>query len=291
MSRRTAMALLLLANALWGASYLAARVALNELPPPLMGALRFNIACLLLWPLLLAQARRGGDRRPAAPWRIQRTDLPRLLGLGLVGVAALVLGNGGGGREGGLARVAGDGLIMAGLLAESVYTVLGVELSRKYGPVALLALVDAASLLIWLPTLTWYVASGRFPPIGFAAAGGVLYLALVNSLLCPFIWFKVLPLSGSHMGAISLLAQPLVGAILGIGLLNEPLTLGVVVGGCLVMLALYFGTLPDGSPIQRGHTPPAPEGPTHLSPQPLVSAPGAGPVDARAGHEELGTSR
>lgn len=46
MSRRTAVALLLLANALWGASYLAARVALNTLPPPLMGALRFSIASL-----------------------------------------------------------------------------------------------------------------------------------------------------------------------------------------------------------------------------------------------------
>jgi len=33
--RRTAMALLLLANALWAASHLAARVALNTLPPPL----------------------------------------------------------------------------------------------------------------------------------------------------------------------------------------------------------------------------------------------------------------
>lgn len=96
------------------------------------------------------------------------------------------------------------------------------------------------------------MASSRFPPIGFAAAGDVLYLALINSLLCPLIWFKVLPLSGSNMGVISPLAQPLVGAILGIGLLNEPLTLGVVVGGCLAMLALYVGTLPDGSGARAG---------------------------------------
>lgn len=305
MSRRTAMALLLLANALWGASYLAARVALNTLPPPLMGALRFSIASLLLWPLLLlARARWSGNPRRAAPWRVQRTDFPRLLGLGLLGVAvnhlvttwgqslttatdaallivseviftsllaarvhrerlgrwkrvsvivgtagvtALVLGNRGSRGGGGLARVAGDGLIMAGLFAESVYTVLGVGLARKYGPVALLALVYAASLIVWLPTLTWYAVGGHFPPVGLAAAGGVLYLALANSLLCPLIWFKVLPHWGSNMGAISLLAQPLVGAILGVGVLHEPLTPGVAAGGCLVMLALYLGSLADRS--------------------------------------------
>jgi drug/metabolite transporter (DMT)-like permease len=53
--------LLVLANALWGSSYVVAKVALQEIPPPVLAAPRFGLAALALW---LIAIERGGVRLP-----------------------------------------------------------------------------------------------------------------------------------------------------------------------------------------------------------------------------------
>ena len=74
--------LLVVANALWGASYVVAKVALEEIPAPLLAALRFSIASFLLCALTLARVRltRKAYIPPAG-------DLVRLMALGVLGVA------------------------------------------------------------------------------------------------------------------------------------------------------------------------------------------------------------
>ncbi|MBV9170934.1 MAG: DMT family transporter [Chloroflexi bacterium] len=74
-----ATTLLVVANALWGASYVVAKVALEEIPPPLLAALRFILAASVLWGVI---GLRGRTRR-LPPIR----DTSRLLVLGLVGVS------------------------------------------------------------------------------------------------------------------------------------------------------------------------------------------------------------
>jgi drug/metabolite transporter (DMT)-like permease len=297
------VALLIVANVLWGSSYVVAKVALREIPPPLLGALRVTLAALLLGSLLLWQARRAGalalpGQRPA------RGDLARLAGLGLIGVGAsylldywgisfstatdaslmiigeviftallaawlaaerlgrrkllgvacgaagvaiLVLGNAQGdtGAGGGWLHASGNLLILLALLCESIYTVLGARLARRYTRLAVLALANGGSLVLWLPILGWYVASGRFPALSWAAILGVLYLAAVTSALCYVIWFAVLRHAGAAVGAISLFVQPLVGSLLGLFLLGDPLTVGLAAGAALIFTALYLTSVPE----------------------------------------------
>jgi drug/metabolite transporter (DMT)-like permease len=52
-SRRAAFGALVLANVLWAGSYTAGKVALAELPPVELNALRFTLAALLLAPVLI----------------------------------------------------------------------------------------------------------------------------------------------------------------------------------------------------------------------------------------------
>src|SRR5689334_20668665 len=86
-NRKLAVALLVFANVLWGSSYAVAKVALREIPPPLLGALRVVLAALLLWPVLIWQMRRSGVAALALPGQhVRRGDLARLAGLGVIGV-------------------------------------------------------------------------------------------------------------------------------------------------------------------------------------------------------------
>src|SRR5262249_36249113 len=71
----------------WGSSYAVAKVALREIPPPLLGALRVILVTLLLWPVVFWQMRRLGVAALALPGQtVRRGDLVRLAGLGLIGV-------------------------------------------------------------------------------------------------------------------------------------------------------------------------------------------------------------
>ncbi|HYF75552.1 MAG TPA: EamA family transporter [Symbiobacteriaceae bacterium] len=303
MNRWTAAALLLLANALWGTSWTVARVALDQLPWPLLGALRLSIASALLWLIIWVQERRRGTSGPAPAPGIPRKEALRMLGLGVVAIAAnhlianfgqslttatdaslmivgevifttvlgvlilkerpgrwkqvsVLIGAAGavtlilsratdGPSGGGLLRAAGDLLILLSLPLEALYSIMGTHFARRYPRLKVTALITSGSLLVWVPVLTWYIASGRFPWDAWGALGGVVYLAVVNSVLCYLIWFKVLESAGSNMGAVSLFAQPLVGAALGLTLLRERLTPGLLAGGVLILSALLFSTLPE----------------------------------------------
>jgi drug/metabolite transporter (DMT)-like permease len=308
MSRTVAIWLLIGANLLWGSSYVVTKVALTEIPPPLLAALRFSLATVLIGLVMLWQRRRGDLAGPGralaqlsrgdtvklaslgligislsyllsywglslttatdaalmiiceviftsllAVWLIgERLGLAKKLGitLGIGGVIIVVLGNATGSAlaGAGLLRAGGDLLIIAGLFCQALYSVLGTGLARKVQPLVLLAVTYSGSLLLWLPLLLWYLASGRFPVISLPTIAAIIYLAGVISLLCFFIWFSALPIVGANLGAVSLLIQPVVGALLGIMLLGDPITLSLTGGGPLIMLAFYLTARPDPRP-------------------------------------------
>jgi drug/metabolite transporter (DMT)-like permease len=284
------IALLVLANALWGSSYVVAKVALEEISPPILASLRFGLAAAVLWLIIAA---RGGVRLPS------RTDTLRLLALGLLGIAIngvlgytgvslttatdaslLIVGEvlfttllavllagerldrwrggglliglvgvviliGGGVSnpvEGAPARGLGDVLILAGLAFEAAHTVLGTRLSIRYQPLTVLTLTLTGSCLVWLPLLGFSAASGELRMPSPRAAAGVLYLALVTGVACYLVWFGVLRRAGATLGALSLMAQPVVGAVLGIWLLGDPVTLSTVIGAVCVVTCLFVAS-------------------------------------------------
>ncbi|HWI62729.1 MAG TPA: DMT family transporter [Symbiobacteriaceae bacterium] len=303
MNRWLAAGLLFLANALWGTSYAIAKVALEELPPPLLGAIRFSIASALLWIIVLVQRRSSAAK--ASP-TMDRRDAWRILGLGVVAIAGthlisnlgqslttatdaslmivgevifttllgawilkerpgpwrrvgVVIGGigavtlilnsaqSGDGAVSGLTRAAGDSLVLLGLVGEALYSIIGVKYVRRYSHLKVTALVNTGSLVVWVPVLVYYIATGQVPWGAWTALGGVVYLAVINSVICFLIWFKVLESAPANFGAISLFAQPLVGALLGLTLLGEKVTPGLLAGAALILTALFFATRPEKS--------------------------------------------
>jgi drug/metabolite transporter (DMT)-like permease len=286
---------LVLANALWGSSYVVAKIALEEIPPPLLAGLRFTIAVMVLWLVTGVRGRlwKTTDLPPPGDsarllglgvigvavtgllgyWGVslttatdaallivgevlfttllavllvgERLSLPRGLGMatGLVGVVVLVAGGASDALPLAPARPLGDVLILAGLGFEAAYTVVGTRLTRRYDPLTVLTLSISGSCLVWLPLIGWYALQGNLHVPSPVASAGVLYLALINSVVCYWLWFGVLRRAGATLGALSLMAQPVVGALLGVLVLGDPLLPSTLVGGACVLVCLLIASV------------------------------------------------
>ena len=303
MKQSWAVLILVFINILWGSTYGVTKVALEEIPPSLLGALRWISATVLLWLIHLWLTRRAAQSPGAAVETVAGEDKVRLLGLGLLGigvayvigyfginlttatdaslmiigevifttlfaawlahdplgrskvigmglgalgVAILVLGHvtGEAGGDQGWTRALGDLMILVTLALQALYTVLGTTLARRYRPMTVLTYVCTGSMFIWVPILLWHVGSGTFPTsLSLNALGGVLYLAVIASVFCNFVWFSIASRIGAGLSAISLFAQPLVGAFIGLVFLSEPFTGSLVIGATLIFVALYLTTV------------------------------------------------
>ncbi len=277
---------------LWGMPYLLIKIAVEELTPSQLVLLRTGLAAAVLLPyavvrgqvravlrawrpllaftaleltvpwLLLADAERDlpssltGLLVAAVPLvaafagRLSgaedRLDRVRLLGLGLgfAGVAALL----GLDVEGGAVRA----VVLVGIVVVC-YAVAPLVLDRWLADVPAVG-VTAVSLtltaLVYLPT----GAPGLRVPSGrVVVAVGVLVVACTVVALLGFV--ALIAEAGPQRALVITFVNPAVALVLGIVVLDEPLTLGAVVGfplilaGCL--LATRRSAVPAAVPDQR----------------------------------------
>lgn len=178
-----------------------------------------------------------------------RLTLARVAGvaLGGAGIVVLVFDSMAGGGSDGAARLLGNMLILAGLLFQALYSVLGTGYVRRHSPLLVNALLYTGTLILWGPALIWQVSQGDAWPSPVAALS-ILYLAAVCSVVCMLLWFAALRAFGAGFGAASLFLQPVVGTSLGVVALGEPLTAGLAGGGLLVLAALALITFEGGRP-------------------------------------------
>jgi drug/metabolite transporter (DMT)-like permease len=116
----------------------------------------------------------------------------------------------------------------------------------------MMLIVNGASMLVWVPTIIWYIASGQFPVFDNATLLSTLYLAIVPSVLCYFLWFHAVHHVGATVAAVALLFQPVVGALLGITMLGDPITWPFIIGGVLIVGALIITSLPQKQAVAAG---------------------------------------
>jgi drug/metabolite transporter (DMT)-like permease len=88
MAGALAVAGLIAANVVWGSSYVVVKVALQDLSPTALAALRVTLAAILLWLLWLAVPRLGpGSAFLRSPGPIPGRDATGMAALGLGGIA------------------------------------------------------------------------------------------------------------------------------------------------------------------------------------------------------------
>lgn len=291
MSRR-GWILFLLLGFIWGLPYLLIKVAVEELTPPVIIFLRVFIAALILVPiawkkgylfqlsghwrwiigfaliemtgpfgaLTYAEIRLSSSMTgllvAAVPivaaiiaWRLGMDDRltgTRLagLGIGILGVAALV----------GLDVSGGD----FGSVAALVITVVGYALgpiivARKLTEVPALAAISMAVLInaiIYAPfaVFTWPTSS-----VSAITWTSVAALGLICTAIAFILFFALVAEVGPARTTVITYINPAVAVVLGVVILSEPITAGLLIGFPLILLGSFLATRKapafEGEPI------------------------------------------
>ncbi len=169
-------------------------------------------------------------------WLGERLSLVRLLAIVVaVGGVALIAG-----RPPGGAHVSIGVLELSGAaLAWSVYTVSSAELTRRYGALSIVARSTAIGAVSSAPLAIVSALRAAHPlPSGSVAWAEVAYISVAGMAVAFWLWNWGFRVVDAAAGGAMLLAQPLVGVLLGVALLDEPTSASLVVGGLLVMVGV-----------------------------------------------------
>lgn len=158
-----------------------------------------------------------------------------VLGVYLVVERGLVLPHLGAGT-----RVVGDLLILAALVSEALYSVLGKSTLSRLPAIAVTAGGIVGSLAVWLPAAGVNLAAQGPPQPTPATWGAVLYLAIAGTVLAYLGWISALGHVRASTAAPTLFLQPLVGSMLAALILGERLGWASVAGGVLIVGGIWM---------------------------------------------------
>jgi drug/metabolite transporter (DMT)-like permease len=284
---RKGWALFLALSVIWGTPYLFIRIAVEHVEPSVLVALRVGLAALLLLPIAAARGQFRGIR-PYLPWialfgvveitgpflmlGYAETALPSsttaLLIAGVPIVAAVLARSFGLDRRLGITRIAGLAIGISGVavlvgldipgdqwwaVGAAGVTVVGyalgpIVISTRLGgapPLAVISLALAMNALIYAP-LAWIQRPTEAVPA--SAWWSIITLGILCTAIAFLIFFALVAEVGPSRMTVITFLNPAVAITLGVVLLAEPITWGLLIGFPLVLLGSYLATRPDRNP-------------------------------------------
>lgn len=172
-------------------------------------------------------------------WVQERLTPARLAGmvLGIIGVAVLVTGRGGAGGLGGSVLAIGAGLLASLCYALAVvYT--NLHLSNE-SPWIVAAATQCAATVVLAPLAIWLWPAHS---ISLAAWVSVLGLGILSTGLAYIIYFRLIVEVGPARAVTVTLLIPVFASVWGVMLLDEQVTLRMLVGGAVVLVGTAFAT-------------------------------------------------
>jgi drug/metabolite transporter (DMT)-like permease len=140
----------------------------------------------------------------------------------------------------------GDLLLLLAGLAYASYSLFGRGVLARHSPLAVTAWSIAWGTAAMLPLAGLEWAGGVPIRLTVRSVVGALYLAVVITALAYLAWNYALERVPAPRAAIFLNIQPLVGALLGVYYLGEPLTVFTVTGGALILGGLSLTLKGEG---------------------------------------------
>lgn len=294
---------------IWGVPYLLIRVAVGELSPAVLVFARTAIAAVVLLPIALARGhvRAVLPRwRPllvftivevAVPWLLLSNAERRLssslsgLLIAAVPLVGALLAWGTGGERLGLRRVAGLGVGLIGVallvgldlgggdvpaLAQMAVVVIGYALgpwvlSRYLSDAPGLGVIASAMVLSALAYLPVGVAQmpSHWPSPKVVAS--ILVLALLCTAVAFLVMFALVEEVGPVRATVITYLNPAVAVVLGVLILDEPLTVGIGAGFALILAGSVLATTKSASRARPAE--PVSMTPVSMTPEPLAPEP------------------
>jgi drug/metabolite transporter (DMT)-like permease len=157
----------------------------------------------------------------------------------------------------------GDGLVVGSLALESVATVSGARLMRGGAPFTVTGAAIMLSMLVWGPAeLAWGLHTGGAPHLSTAGWIGIVYLAVVATVVAYSGWFWGLQRLSAQDVTPLLLVQPLAGTLIAAVVRGERPGSSTLVGGACVLAGVALIALRREAPqVEADMQAMAPEAP------------------------------
>lgn len=167
-----------------------------------------------------------------------------LTGLKLVGMLVAFAGVGilttGKAAHGNGAHWQGDLIILVGSAVFAYYTIVMKEVSQRYDALTLNTVSYGLGVLIFIPFGARAALAAPWSMVKAPVVWAVLYMIIFGSVIPYMLYaFAMTELAASRVAAFNYL-QPVIGTGLGIWLLGERLTAGIVLGGTIILLGVYL---------------------------------------------------
>lgn len=124
----------------------------------------------------------------------------------------------------------------------SAHSLMGKKITAKYNPFLVVAYITMLGGLCLIP---FSLAENSFHQIFTMSLNSwlaIIYLASTCSLLSYYIWFYAMKKIGAAVTSSFLFAEPLITVLLAVTLIQEKLTLPIIIGGLLIFTGVYLIT-------------------------------------------------
>ena len=177
------------------------------------------------------------------------------IALAVVGIALLTLARDAGGPAGGAAAKAagavaspwGYALLLAAVLCEAAYVVIGKRLTGAVSPKRISALINLWGLALITPLGVWQAMRFDFSAVSAPIWTLLLFYAVAASVVTVWLWMQGLRHVPSSQAGVFTVWLPISAALVGVLVLGEAFSSAHLVAFALALAGLLLATWPDRS--------------------------------------------
>ena len=158
------------------------------------------------------------------------------------GIALLALARGG---DTAAASPWGYALLLAAVVCEASYVVIGKRLTGQVSARRISAIINLWGLALVTPFGLWQAWSFDFGAVAAPTWGLLLFYAVAASMVTVWLWMKGLQHVPSSRAGVFTVMLPVAAALVGIGVLGEPFGTVHVLAFGLAMAGLLLATWPS----------------------------------------------
>jgi drug/metabolite transporter (DMT)-like permease len=140
----------------------------------------------------------------------------------------------------------GSLLLMAAVLCEAAYAVIGKKLTTTLSPKRISALINLWGFVLMTPFGIYFAWQFDFHGVSVSAWALLMFYAMAASVWSVWLWMTGLKVISAAAAGVYTVFLPIAAALIGVFVFGESLNLGQFIGFSLALVGVVLATLPSG---------------------------------------------
>ncbi|MCS7071242.1 MAG: DMT family transporter [Anaerolinea sp.] len=149
------------------------------------------------------------------------------------------------------ATFAGDIALAIAAITWGLYSVLVRRVSARYDTLVISLYAMLGGLILTIPAAAIELATRPVGAVTPSIVLGVIYLGVISTAYAMWAWNRAFALVDASAASLFFFAQPLVGTLLSVLLLNQTMTLPLWIGSALIGIGVVLAMLGGSAQARR----------------------------------------